>query len=210
MSNIPEPPKALPGFEKNNRHWDDEYKAYIVKIAPGEFYVCKNNEIIATTLGSCISACIHDRQNHIGGMNHFLLPIQTSKTPRQQPNLLSDATRYGNWAMEYLVNEILKNGGIRKNLEVKIFGGGQVLQNMADIGEGNINFVLKYIDNEGLKLTGQDVGGIYPRKVLYFPQTGVVKIKQLKTFIDHSIFQQEQEYFKSIKSKRIGGDIELF
>src|SRR5687767_3956313 len=114
---------VLPGFEHIKRKWDEKYRLYVADIKPGEFYVTNSqNEMIGTILGSCISACIRDKKAGVGGMNHFMLPLKGSVYEQKfTPSLLADASRYGNWAMEYLINEILKYGGARRNLEVKIF-----------------------------------------------------------------------------------------
>jgi chemotaxis protein CheD len=125
-------------------------------------------------------------------------------------SLLADPTRYGNWAMEYLINEILKYGGVRRRLELKIFGGGCVLRNLTDIGEKNIQFALQYIYNENLTLLSQDVGDIYPRKILYLPATGVVKVKKIQTAETAEIIQEETIYLQKISDTTVGGSIELF
>jgi chemotaxis protein CheD len=120
------------------------------------------------------------------------------------------ATRYGNHAMEHLVNEILKNGGMRKNLEIKVFGGGKILSQMTDIGEKNIQFVLDYIQTEGLVLLNQDLGDIYPRKVQYHPKSGKVRIKKLRSLHNDTIGAREREYMREISRSKQEGEIDLF
>ena len=207
----PELPDSLPGFEHINRFWDKQHRCHVAKILPGEFYVSKANEKIATTLGSCVSACIWDCQMGVGGMNHFMLPL-TEKELHEVTwgNAKSDATRYGNYAMEHLVNEILKNGGLRKNLRAKVFGGGKVLKQENNIGQKNADFVLDYIDVENIRLLSQDLGSNYPRKVLFDPLTGKVLMKRLKAIHNDTIVVREKDYQKSIITKPIEGDIELF
>jgi len=160
--------KCLAGFSHINRYWDKQNEIISAKILPGQFYVTKENEAIVTVLGSCISACIRDPLSGVGGMNHFMLPADNSGKDTK----LSESARYGNFAMEMLINEILKNGGKKQNLEVKIFGGGKILRNMTDVGERNIEFAITYIKTEGLKLISSDVGSPHPRKVYYFPDSG--------------------------------------
>lgn len=204
------PYPCLPGFEKINRYWDRSREMYAAKILPGEFYVTTNNELIATVLGSCVSACIRDPVFGIGGMNHFMLPLQAGEGSMWERSGLGLATRYGNYAMEHLVNEILKHGGMRKNLEVKVFGGGKILAQMTDVGEKNIRFVLDYINTEGLKLLSQDLGDIYPRKVQYHPKSGKVFIKKLRSLHNDTITAREREYMRTISSTKQEGDIDLF
>lgn len=123
-----------------------------------------------------------------------------------------EATRYGNFAMERLINDILKNGGRREHLEIKIFGGGKVLQHMteADIGNRNISFVKDYLRTEGFAIAAQDVGDVYPRKVVYFPITGRVQVKRLRTLHNETIVERESGYLQQLEQKPVAGEIELF
>lgn len=203
------PKSCLPGFEHINRYWDRSLNAIAAKILPGEFYVTTTNETIVTVLGSCVSACVRDPVFGIGGMNHFMLPIQGDGGSWEKKGL-GLATRYGNYAMEHLVNEILKNGGMRKNLEVKVFGGGKILAQMTDIGDKNIRFVLEYIQTEKLNLLSQDLGDIYPRKVQYHPKSGKVRIKKLRSLHNDTISAREREYMRSISNSKQEGEIDLF
>jgi chemotaxis protein CheD len=204
-----QPQPCLPGFEHINRYWDKNQEMIAAKILPGEFYVTTQNEIIVTVLGSCVSACIRDPVFGIGGMNHFMLPIQGEKGSWEKQGL-GLATRYGGYAMEHLINEILKNGGMRKNLEIKVFGGGKILAQMTDVGEKNIRFVLEYLKMERLNLVNHDLGDIYPRKVHYFPKSGRVRIKKLRSMHNDTITAREREYMRNISSSRQEGEIDLF
>ena len=203
--------KCLYGFTSIKRYWDKTNNIFAAKILPGEYYVTPHNEAITTVLGSCVSACIRDRVTGIGGMNHFMLPLNKSMS-NEEVALMSDAARYGNFAMEKMINDILTHGGSRKNLEVKIFGGGRVLQNMQtlDVGNGNINFVRDYIATENLKLIGEDVGDVFPRKVIFFPATGKVKVKKLRQMHNRTIIEREDSYMSSLDNKPTTSDIELF
>jgi chemotaxis protein CheD len=206
---IPRPPLALPGFEHIKRSWNSTYAAYAARLMPGDYYVTLNDEGVYTTLGSCISACIRDRVSGIGGMNHFMLPASADADGWKSTSL-SAATRYGNFAMEHLINVIMKNGGKRQNLEVKLFGGGRILANMTDVGLRNIEFARDYLKTEGLAVTAEDVGSIYPRMVVYFPATGKVRVKRLRSLHNNMIAEQENRYLSTIETKPVGGDIELF
>jgi chemotaxis protein CheD len=194
---------ALTGFEQINRYWDKTNNIYTAKILPGEYYVTIHDEMVTTVLGSCISACIRDKVFGIGGMNHFMLPEEGS-------GQVSASARYGNHAMEQLINEILKSGGKRKNLEVKLFGGGQILENMTDIGMRNIRFVKQYIKTEGLVCVSEDLSDIYPRKVNYYPASGKVRMKKLRALHNNTIVNREFEYKEDIAAKPQQGDVELF
>jgi chemotaxis protein CheD len=202
--------KCLRGFEHINRYWDKTNEIYAAKILPGEYYVTTNEEAVVTVLGSCVSACVRDRVFGIGGMNHFMLPA--NKSDDLSVSSTSNAARYGNFAMESMINDILKYGGVKENLEIKIFGGGRVLKNMTtlDIGNKNIDFVREYIVAEQLKLISEDVGDIFPRKVMYFPLSGRAKVKKLRTLHNNTIIERESDYLSKLDVKPVESDIELF
>jgi chemotaxis protein CheD len=191
---LPEPP--LPGFEHINRYWDSTHHMFAAKILPGEFYVTRAKEIIVTVLGSCISACVRDPVTGVGGMNHFMLPRSQHESHGSWAGSegKDHSLRYGDFAMKRLLNEILKNGGRRENLEIKIFGGGRIIEDMSDVGSRNIAFIQKYIRDTGLRLLSDDIGGIYPRKVYYFPDEGNVRVKKLHTLHNNTIIDREVQY----------------
>lgn len=197
----------LRGFEHVNRYWDRQFDMAAAKIIPGEFYVTNKDEVIVTVLGSCISACVRDPLFGIGGMNHFMLPIQGDEDATQR---FGNAERYGNVAMEHLINAILVNGGRRENLEVKLFGGGRILSQMTDVGQRNIDFVHEYLRTEGLRIAAEDLGDVFPRKVYYFPQSGAVKLRKLRSLQNATIAERENEYLKGIIRKPVAGEVDLF
>ena len=202
---------SIGGFEDIRRYWDNKNGMVAAKILPGEYYVTNENELVTTVLGSCISACIRDKETGVGGMNHFMLPdISEHKLSAGAEHVVGNATRYGNYAMEHLINVILTNGGKRKNLEVKVFGGGKIISTLGDVGLNNVNFVLEYIDTEALQLVSQDLGDIYPRKVMYFPKTGKVRMKKIKHLHNETIALREKQYRSTIKDAPVISDIELF
>ena len=203
-------PRCIRGFSHINRYWDKLHNTYAAKILPGEYYVTISDEVIVTVLGSCVSACVRDKVFGIGGMNHFMLPAS-----KQQLKLISksnESTRYGNFAMEQMINDILKNGGRRENLEVKLFGGAKVIQNMStmDIGRRNIDFVREYIDTESIELVSEDLGDICPRKVMFYPASGRVRVKRLRSMHNDTIIKRESTYMSTLEEKPVEGDIELF
>lgn len=198
---------VLKGFDHVRRFWDSGHKNVVAKVLPGEFYVSKNDELITTVLGSCIAACVYDEQVGVGGMNHFMLPVEKGQ---ELTNAHSLNCRYGNWAMEFLINEILKNGASRENLKIKLFGGGQIIRTMTNIGLGNISFAQAYVQEEGLRLVSQDVGGPWPRKVVFHPQTGKAHVKKLRSVQNENIEKREVNYLHNIEKQELKTDIELF
>jgi chemotaxis protein CheD len=205
-------PKPISGFEHINRYWDRQMEIPAAKIMPGECYVSLSGELISTVLGSCISACARDRVLGIGGMNHFMLPMQHRDQGSLRSGMINPELCYGNWAMEYLINAILRQGGKRERLEIKLFGGGRVLSGMTniDVGKRNIEFARQYLKQEGFSVVAEDVGGEWPRKVLYFPDTGNVKLRRLRSVINETINVREKAYFDSLNKQIPKSDIELF
>ncbi|WP_221799278.1 chemoreceptor glutamine deamidase CheD [Oceanobacter mangrovi] len=206
-------PPVSSGFEHVNRYWDDVHQVWAAKILPGEFYVSTTGEMVVTVLGSCIAACIRDKVRGIGGMNHFMLPEQNEfSSDVWGGNPGTAASRYGNWAMEFLINEILKRGGRKENLEVKLFGGGQMFAAMSDIGQRNILFAYNYLANEGLKVTAADVGDIYARKVLYFADTGSAKVRRIRDMKNTTLLDREKRYRSQVQKESVqaAGTIDLF
>ncbi len=204
-------PAALPGFAQINRYWDFKHQSIAAKILPGEYYVTTQDEIIATVLGSCVSACVRDTRRGIGAMNHFLLPLHKGEEWTEQQSFDSLATRYGNYAMEHMINDVLKLGGRKQFLEFKIFGGSRVISNMGDVGSNNIRFVLNYLEVEGFPIAAQDVGGINPRKVMYYPQSGRVRVKKIRDLHNDTIIRREREYMHHLdEPEAVTGEIEMF
>lgn len=204
-----DPARVLPGFEHLRRFWDPAQACITVKVLPGDYYVSLQDEMISTVLGSCVSACIYDRQRHIGGMNHFMLPEPLGERG-SWADTVGRAARYGNDAMEQLINAILKAGGHRADLEVKVFGGGRVLATMTDIGQRNIAFVKRYLDAERLVVRAEDLGDVHPRHVQFFPTTGKARVRQLRGRADAVLVDGEKQYLKRLANDPIKGEVELF
>ena len=191
-----------------NRYFDRNFNVEAVKILPGEYFVTGRDMVLVTVLGSCVAACIRDKVSGIGGMNHFMLPDSNN----DGGNPVGLAGRYGSYAMELMINQLLKSGARRCNLEAKVFGGGNVLRGftVANVGQRNADFVLDYLHNEDIALKAQDLLDIYPRKVYYFPKTGRTLVKQLRSVHNDTIVQREQQYITRIRSSGVQGDVELF
>jgi chemotaxis protein CheD len=188
-----------------NRYFDRTHGCEAVKLLPGEYYVTQGDIVLVTVLGSCVSACIRDRVSGIGGMNHFMLPEAGG-------GVISASARYGTFAMEILINELLKLGARRNQMEVKVFGGGSVMQTLAgsQVGERNVEFVLDYLRAERLPIVAKDVLDRYPRKVYFFPRTGRVRRKMLYELHNDTILRREKAYLQQLDVAPAGGDVELF
>ncbi len=206
-------PDVSLGFAWQARAWDASFNCWGAKIQPGEFYITSHHEVISTVLGSCISACIRDPKIGVGGMNHFMLPEDTTAgRSTWLDNATGLATRYGSYAMETLINALLKMGANRSRLEVKLFGGGHVLNAGIDVGERNIDFAHKWLKTEELPIVAEDVGGTAPRRVIYFPSDGKVRVKHLRPVEIKEVESREKRYMGTVaqQATATGGDIELF
>lgn len=189
-------------------YFDRQFNCQVAKILPGEFYVTSADMAISTVLGSCVSACIRDKKLNIGGMNHFMLPGSTDVY-----NPLSASARYGSYAMEILINEILKRGASRENLEAKVFGGGNVISSIttSNVGQRNAKFVVDYLGFESIPIVAQDLMENCPRKVVFFPASGKVLMKRLHNErIDREIEAVESRYSQTIGAQPVSNDVELF
>jgi chemotaxis protein CheD len=201
-------PRALPGFESVRRYFDATGMP-TARILPGEFYVTREDEVIDTVLGSCVAACIRNPRLGIGGMNHFMLPRPTGTGSDAWEKVAGRATRYGSASMEQLINRVLSAGGERKELEVKIFGGGRVLSSLSDIGAHNVTFVREFLRHEGLRIASEDTGDTCSRHVHYFPRTGRVRVRHLSPrTLD--VGSHEQRYLDRLERTPVAGEIDLF
>lgn len=186
--------------------FDAHFKTEAVKVLPGEYFVYDEDVLIMTTLGSCIAACLWDRHAHIGGMNHFMLPDGGDSVG-------SDSGRYGSYAMELLINEMLKRGATRSTLEAKVFGGGAVIAGMStiNVGERNTHFVMDYLKTERIPVVSKDVMEIYPRKVCFFPASGKAMVKRLAATNPEALVAQDRAAAKqAVPDSTGGGSVELF
>ncbi len=195
------------GRREPRRHWCHSVQCTVVTIQAGDCYVTSREEVVSTVLGSCIAACIRDPALKLGGMNHFMLP--TAEAVRGDADY---PMRYGTFAMEHLINEILRRGGRRASLEVKLFGGASVLPGFSDIGRLNIEFAREFLAREGLTVVSQDLGDTVPRRIRYFPQTGRAMVRRLQS-VAGQVGRREQAHMRSVNAADAGPateDIELF
>ena len=191
-----------------HRYRDPNFDAIAVKVFPGEHYVTAADEMIVTVLGSCVSACIRDPVAAVGGMNHFMLPESGDRESEWAE--ASSGMRYGNVAMERLINDILAHGGLRHRLEIKVFGGGNVLKGHSDIGHRNASFVESYLLAENLPIAAGHLRGTHPRRVHYFPMTGRVMLLELRRTEDRAVVELEARYQSKLRSDPVAGSVELF
>lgn len=198
---------AAEEFLAPNCYYDKNFKMSAVKILPGEFYVTTEDKLIVTVLGSCVSVCLRDAKTRVSGMNHFLLPAN-----KDLNGVGAESARYGIYAMEVLINHMLKLGVPKNRLEAKVFGGGNVLKQLtgSNVGEQNAEFVLDYLNTENIPVVAKDLLGECPRKVYFFPLSGEVKVRKLKSMHNATIIDRESEYRVRINQQPTSGDVDLF
>ena len=201
---------TLKGYEHINRYWDPRLRQPAAKILPGEAYVSKTGEVIVTVLAACVAVCMRDIRTGVGGMSHFTLPLLPQHGSEQFARLAAES--YACWAIEQVSNEIYKQGGERDALEVKVYGGGpQLVAGFPeDSGARNAQFIHDYFAREGMRPADVGLGGEFPRKISYFPDTGVVKTNVLRTRANDTIERREQDYNHALGRRPALGDIELF
>jgi chemotaxis protein CheD len=190
------------------RFYDNTSGTWMVKVYPGDYYVTsKPDEMLVTVLGSCVAACIRDPKTGAGGMNHFMLP--EGDGTGWGGDMMS--MRFGNHAMEKLINEIIKLGCPRERMEIKVFGGGNVIESSQAVGTKNAEFVMRYLRDEGLKCVAQDLGGDFPRRIQYMPSTGKVVRRILGRNDAEPIVREEKMYAGTLRApQKASGDVELF
>lgn len=182
---------------------DPHFRSDAVKVLPGEYYVTADDLVVQTVLGSCIAACIWDPRVRVGGMNHFMLPEGGADS----------GGRYGSFAMELLINELMKQGARRETMQAKVFGGGQVMSSFTtmNVGERNTKFVLDYLQTERIAVVSKDVLDIHPRKVVFFPASGKAMVKRLAHSHPESLESQERKGNAAVvATTNAGGSIDLF
>lgn len=192
------------GFDDGiKRYYDQNMELTVVKLITGDCYwTSEGREMLVTILGSCISVCLTDPLLKFGGMNHILLPGEGSGT--------DSSTRFGAYAMEELINGLIKLGADKSRLKAKIFGGGNVINNSTMIGGRNVEFVKKYLEEEKIEVISEDVGGSNARRLHYFPDTGKAMVRKLRRKEDFVIVEKEKEYQSKIIKKEEAPDVELF
>ncbi|HWW04619.1 chemoreceptor glutamine deamidase CheD [Collimonas sp.] len=200
-----------------HHYFDREFDSAAVKLLPNEYYVTPDDMVLSTVLGSCVAACVRDSTAGVGGMNHFMLPDDGgaggSSGSGSGSTGGSASMRYGAYAMEMLLNELLKAGARRERLEAKVFGGGAVLANMTmlNIGDRNADFVLRYLQMEQVRVTAQDLRGSLPRRISYFPRSGKVMVRKLHRINEAvQVQRDEQQLVQTLAQQPVRSKVELF
>jgi chemotaxis protein CheD len=188
------------------QYFDREFQVDAVKILPGQYHAARKGAI-TTVLGSCVSTCLWDPAERIGGMNHFMLPGDTASPGSPW----AASARFGVYAMELLINDMIRIGAERRRMVAKVFGGAQLLAGFdrLDVGAKNSEFVLEFLRVEGIRVVARDLLDVCPRKVHFFLDSGKVQVKRLSITPSDPVQRREREYFKRLADKG-GGEVEIF
>jgi len=182
-----------------NRHYDRKFDREVTVIHPGEYFVTDEDIIISTVLGSCVAVALYDPTLKQGGLNHFMLPGEIDR----QSAFFDESGRYGMYAMELLINDLLKRGARKRNLIAKVFGGGHVLNTaQGRIPESNITFALQFLETENIPIASRDVGGTDARKIFFFAKTSRVLLKRFGGQKAAPVEREESAYLSKIKKPK--------
>lgn len=198
---------GLMEFGHIRRIQDTRFPYEVAVILPGEYFVSHEPKVVYTILGSCISVCLRDPFANVGGMNHFMLAAPTRESGQDS---WAESGRYGSFAMEMLINEILKRGGVKNRLEAKVFGGGKIYDGTINIGAKNAAWALDYLEREGVPLMKADVGDVCPRKVYFFTDSGKVLMKKLDRVVAKTVAEEEEQYQAKLQQAPVQSDVTLF
>lgn len=198
---------SLMEFGHIRRMQDTRFPYEVAVILPGEYFVSEEPKVVYTVLGSCISVCLRDPFVNVGGMNHFMLAAPSDNEGHDN---WADSGRYGSFAMEMLINEILNRGGRKNRLEAKVFGGGKIYDGTIDIGAKNAAWALDYLEREGVPLLKANVGDVCPRKVYFFTDSGKVLLKKLDRVVAQTIAAEEGQYQAKLQQAPVQSDVTLF
>ncbi len=195
------------------RHWwrlreDTVRERADIHLPIGGVYATRDPVVIKTVLGSCISVCLRDPRERIGGMNHFMLPTRLGREEDDRSSC------YGVYAMDLLVNELMKLGADRGRLQAKVFGAAHLLgvaHGSRSVATQNSAFIVSYLETEGVPLLSQDLGGILPRTVYFYPDTGRVLVKQFgRQKLGRLVLEEQRYQRKVIRTIEAPADVTLF
>lgn len=208
---------------KPHRFFDREHSSWVRRLLPGEFATSrkassegvnpKPSEGLMTVLGSCVAVCLTDQATGLIGMNHFMLPAQREIGLPEISNAdpTNRSARYGSYAMELLINELLSQGAKKDRMLAWIFGGGQILTELTNVGMCNIQFAAQYLRQERIKLRGQDTGGIFARRLYWATQLSQPECRHIEVSLNRVQHRESRHAAALVQSSTtLKPDISLF
>jgi chemotaxis protein CheD len=182
-------------------HYNSKLDRQVTTLHPGEFFSTREDIVLATVLGSCIAVAICEMKLRFGGLNHFMLPGQLKG---DRAYYLTESGKYGMFAMELLINDMMKKGGRRENMTAKVFGGGSMLDHESSftrVSQSNIDFALEYLKLEGIPITASDVGGHQARKIYFFPLDFKVLLRRIEGRLVNKVEREEDRYRQQLRQE---------
>jgi len=150
-----------------------ELERRAVYLAPGQLFASLQPAQASTILGSCVAVFLWDPRLRAGGANHFLLPDWAGNGVA--------STRYGNVAVERLLRKMEALGCLKRDLRAKLFGGAAVLEALRDrpdhLGAKNVDVARRLLQELGIPVVAEDVGGHRGRKVIFRSDSGLVSVR---------------------------------
>lgn len=129
----------------------------------GQYHVTREDMILRTTVGSCVSVCLFDPVQGVVGMNHIMNSSEKYAQPR---GAFPGMARYGLFAMEMTLKSMVRNGARLEDIQAKAFGGAAIsvrnnamIQGDFCVGQRNIDFVKEFLHNKKIPLVAQNLGG---------------------------------------------------
>ncbi|MGI6038534.1 MAG: chemotaxis protein CheD [Limnochordia bacterium] len=179
--------------------FNEKLQREVCELFLGEYHVAVGTQrVLSTLLGSCVAVCLYDSRSQVYGMNHFMIPGDL----RQENFFLEPDARYGIFAMELLINGMMKAGAAKERLRAKIFGGGRLLAlNGKDIAGSNIRFAQAFLEMEGIPIEAADTGERVARRLFFMPQTHVVYVRKLPVTTGAPLIQQEEAYARRLQDQ---------
>jgi len=194
----PEVPPAPPGLEHINRYWDPRAGMVAAKLLPGEFYIAAKEEMLVTVVGSSMAVCARDERNRIGGMVHFMLPPIEEVTDGNE--VAREVLSYGSAALGSLLEGLARHGSKREDLVVNLVGGASVWPSHAQTARASVRFTTQFLENEGLQVGEIHLGDTMPRKVYFWPPSGVLFVRNLPVF-NGTIKRREDSYIEALQEQ---------
>lgn len=194
------------------QYFDSKFQKQTMNIAPGEFFASGDDIMINTVLGSCVAVALTDPSIKFSGLNHFMLTKTVDPELIKSREKYFNLERYGVFAMEALINLLLKAGGRKSNFVAKVFGGSSVLETKSshlEIGKENIKFALEFLKTERIPIAAEDTGGVLARKIYLDVRDFRVKVRKIKkdqTNLDRLM----KEYKERLSGSEDSGRVVLF
>ena len=172
-----------------------------VHVQPGELCLARSPTILRTILGSCVSVTFWSARLDAGALCHGVLPRSPAGATGPEGH------RYVDFSIRYLAKQFDALGAVRRELEVKLFGGADVLPVHADrsaiptVGGLNCQAALEVLAEEGFRIAASDLGGVRGRTIRFDIATGEVLVQRLAPL---QVLEPGNEGFAALARKRNG------